>query len=152
MTSSYAGYFVSSSIRSSLNSEPTPPQAANCCIVACQGQQLQSSRDSHDELIVKNCSSSARKGSDILVALQTAENETAYNMHQCRCPSFEMYAVKQPAARRTAARALDIFAAIMLPCNTPRLCKSRVQNCQHCRCLHPRLYRLVCRSACQTLQ
>ena len=45
MTNSYGGYLVATSTSNSSNSEPTPPRAANCCIDACRGPQLQSSRD-----------------------------------------------------------------------------------------------------------
>ena len=77
VTSSYSGYRVANSICDSSNSEPKPHRTANCCIVACR--QLQSPRDSRDELIVKKIS--ARDSSNTLVAPPTAENEIAYSTH-----------------------------------------------------------------------
>ena len=115
VTRSNGGYRVANSIRDSSNSELTPPPAANCCIVACRGPQLQSSRDSRDELLVKKIS--ARDSSNTLVAPSTAENEIAYSTHYCRFPSFERCAVKRFGTHLTVARALDILAANPLPCN-----------------------------------
>ena len=48
VTSSYGSYSVATSICDSSNSKPTPPRFGNCCIVACRGPQLQSSRDLRD--------------------------------------------------------------------------------------------------------
>ena len=115
VTSSYGGYLVANNIRNLPNSEPTPPRAATGCIVACRGPQLQSSRDSRDELIVQKIS--ARDISNTLVAPPTADNEMAYSTHCCRFPSFQTCAVKQLGIRRTVVRALDVPTAKLLPCN-----------------------------------
>ena len=115
MTSSYGGFLVANTTRNSPNSESTPPRFANCCIVACREPQLQSSRDSRDELIVKKIS--ARDSSNVLVAPPTAENEIAYSTHYYRFPSFERCAVKRFRTHRTVARALDLVAAKPQPCN-----------------------------------
>ena len=102
ITSSYGGYLVTSSIRSLLNSKPTPPLIANCCIVACRGSQWQTPRIARNEPLVKCCSVSARKDSCVLGVQQTAENESTRGVcHSC---------FAQNATRRTAARALDIPA------------------------------------------
>ena len=109
MTKSYGGYCVSNSIRDSPNSEPTPPRAANCCIVAFRKPQTQVTQDLRNELIVKKIS--ARDSSNTLVAPPTAENEIAYSTHCLSFPSFEMCAVKHFGIRHTLARVLDVPAA-----------------------------------------
>ena len=116
VTSSYGNYRVANSIRDSPNSEPMPPRAAHCCIVACRGPQLQSSRDSRDELIVKKIF--ARDSSNTLVVPQTAENEIAYSAHCFRFSSFTRCTIKQFGVRRTVARALDVTAAKPVSCDT----------------------------------
>ena len=118
-TSSYDRYRVANSIRDSSNNKAMPPQAATCCIVACQGPQLESSRDSRDELLVKTISD--RDCSNILVAPPITENDIAYRTHYCPLPIFERCAFKRFGTPRTVARALDVFAAKPLPCNLTAL-------------------------------
>ena len=115
VTSSYGGYLVANSTRNSSITEPTPPRAANCCIVACRGPQMQSFQYSPDELLVKKIS--ARDSSKTLVAPPTAKSEIAYSMHYCHFLSFERCAVKRFRTYRTVALALYVLATKLLPCN-----------------------------------
>ena len=117
VTCSYGGYCVAISSRDSSNSEPKPARVENYCIVACREPQLQSCRNSRDEMLVKKIF--ARDSSSTLVALATADNEIVYSTQCCRFPSFEKCAVKQFKVRRTAARALDVLAAKPLSWTTP---------------------------------
>ena len=52
------------------------------------------------------------------MALLNAENNSVYSMHHCRFSSFEVCAVIQLAAYRTAAQTLGLLVAKPLPCNT----------------------------------
>ena len=102
VTSRYGGYCFAINSRDSSNSEPKPPRVAHCCIVVCRVPQSQSSRDPHDELLVKKIS--ARDSSNTFVALPTAENEIAYSTHCFRFSSFNRCKVKQFGVHCTYAR------------------------------------------------
>ena len=120
MTSSYVGYCVANSICASSKSKQNPPEAENCCNVACRVPQSQSPRDSRDELIAKKISS--RDSSNTLVASPTAESEFAYTTQWFRFPSFKMWALKQFGVRRTVARSLDV--PVVKPLSVHNLCSN----------------------------